>query len=86
MKITIESTAHLVDINRHQGDGPAVPARVWQGQTEGGIPIYAFVTRIAVRADQDLAQFERELVETPPMQSDLRDLFPRGIPARLVLG
>ena len=56
MKITIESTQKMVTL-----DG--VPARIWQGQTENGIPVHCYVTRIAVAADADCSQFERELEE-----------------------
>lgn len=45
MKVTVESTPKIVEIN-------GVPARVWQGQTEGGIPVIAFLTRIAAERDQ----------------------------------
>lgn len=57
MKMTIESTAELVDIN-------GVPARIWQGESDSGTPVIAFVTRIAVPEDageQAHAQFAAEL-------------------------
>lgn len=44
MKITIESTPKIVELVIH---GHAVPARVWQGETDSGIPVQCFVTRIA---------------------------------------
>lgn len=56
MKVTVESTPKIVEIN-------GVPARVWQDQTEGGIPVIAFLTRIAAERDQDLAEFEADLQE-----------------------
>ena len=59
MKITIESTTRTVDVN-------GVPARVWEGQTESGIPVAVMVTRIAVPPGHDVAQFERELIECAP--------------------
>jgi hypothetical protein len=41
MKITLESTAKIVEFN-------GLPARIWEGKTEGGIACHAFITRIAV--------------------------------------
>lgn len=57
MRITIDSTEELTRI-----DG--VECRIWRGVTERGVHCYAFIHRIAVRADQDVSQFQRELVET----------------------
>lgn len=57
MKITIESTTQIVDINN------GVQARIWEGQTESGIPVVALITRIAADKDQNLEQLYRELKE-----------------------
>jgi hypothetical protein len=54
MKITLTNTSKIVNIN-------GVPARIWEGQTDTGIPIHCFITRIAVAQDQDCAVFEQEL-------------------------
>ena len=54
MRITLESTTKIVELN-------GVPARVWEGKTESGIPLHAYVTRVAVEADQNQEEFEREL-------------------------
>ena len=55
MKITIESTTKLVELN-------GVPARLWEGQTESGIKVHAYVTRIAVDADEPRQEeFQQEL-------------------------
>ena len=84
MKITVESTDHIVNVQVQSG--AIVPARIWQGQTESGIPVHCFITRIGVNRDQDTSQFERELQEMAPMRVDLiATYFPDGIPLRLVL-
>ena len=44
MKIRIESTSKIVTL---VVGGKDVPARVWQGETDGGIPVQCFITRIA---------------------------------------
>jgi len=56
VKITIENTTKVVHV-----DG--VPARVWEGRTESGVPVIVFVTRIAAERTEDLAEFERDLAE-----------------------
>lgn len=65
MKITLESTTKLVALGI---DGATVPARVWQGETESGIPVHAFITRIAPeiekthpQIDELTAEFARDL-------------------------
>jgi hypothetical protein len=58
VKITIESTSQLGTCND-------VPARIWQGTTESGIPVIAFITRIGVPDGHDPSEFERELIEPP---------------------
>lgn len=74
MKVTLESTTKIVEIN-------GVPARIWEGHTESGIPVHAFVTRIAVHKTQDASQFEAELQEHRPLSPALDGVYP----ARLVL-
>jgi hypothetical protein len=73
MKITIESTSKIVEIN-------GVPARVWEGQTDSGIPVYCYVTRIVAPKNENLAQFERELLEQRQPS-----VAAQAIPLRLVL-
>lgn len=72
MKITIESTTKIVEV-----DG--VPARVWEGKTERGVTVAAFITRVTPM-DGDPAQFEAELLEVRPPSAEMA-LFP----ARLIL-
>ncbi|MGH9249011.1 MAG: hypothetical protein ACRD0W_05785 [Acidimicrobiales bacterium] len=74
MRLTLESTTKLIEIN-------GVPARVWEGATESGIAVFAFVTRVAVHEDADRSQFEAELeAHRPPRNPDID-----AIPNRLVL-
>lgn len=56
MKIELESTTGMTELN-------GVPARIWEGKTDNGIPVVAFITRIAVQKDEDASQFETELQE-----------------------
>lgn len=58
MRVTLESTTRVVDIIV---EGARCPGWVWEGTTDSGIPVFAVVTRIAVREDHDLSQFEAEL-------------------------
>jgi hypothetical protein len=56
MKITIESTPQIVEIN-----GGLV--RVWDGVTESGRKCYVFVHTIAVHESEDATEFDREVEE-----------------------
>lgn len=73
MKITIESTTKRVHLN-------GVPARIWEGRTESGIPVHCYVTRIAVQKDLDTTEFEKELQEHSAPSPEVQ-----GIPLRMVL-
>jgi hypothetical protein len=56
VKIRIQSTTKIVKVN-------GVPARIWEGETENGIPVHCYVTRIAVKKDADASEFEKDLQE-----------------------
>jgi hypothetical protein len=73
MKLTIEQTSKIVHL-----DG--VPARLWEGRTESGIPVHCYITRVAVRDDLDLSQFEQELSEQKAPSAEMA-----AIPLRLIL-
>lgn len=72
MKITFESTDKIVDLVTANG---TVPARIWEGVTESGIPCHAFITRIAVQKDLNSSQFDRELKETKPLSKELTGVY-----------
>lgn len=56
MKITVTNTDKIVNLN-------GVPARVWEGESEQGVPVYCFITRIAIQGNvkEHIEQFEAEL-------------------------
>jgi hypothetical protein len=74
MRITIDSTDKVVELN-------GIPARIWEGQTDSGIPVHCFITRLAVSKDADNTQFEKELQEHRPP----RELQIRAYPLRMIL-
>lgn len=78
MRITLENTKKIVEIQL--GQSGFVPARIWEGHTESGIPVHCYITRVAVARDKDHTQFEAELAEC-------RDPSPEvaAIPLRLIL-
>lgn len=78
MKITIESTTTIIELI--MPNGARVPARIWEGHTESGIPIHCYVTRVAVSASADTSEFERELQEQSAPSPDIRE-----IPLRMIL-
>jgi len=59
MIVHLHNTTKIVDIND-------VPARVWEGHTDGGVPVIAFITRLAADHGADLAEFTAELQEMSP--------------------
>lgn len=76
MRIEIESTTKIVEFN-------GVPARLWEGKTDAGIPVHCFITRIAVDKDDEAAnaEFGRELAECKPPTPAVDAAYP----ARMVL-
>ena len=63
MKITLTPTS---DVGKTEINGQLVPGRVWEGQDERGVPILAFIARVAVHVDQPdevHARFGEELQE-----------------------
>lgn len=71
MKITVSNTTKIVTVN-------GVPARIWEGTSESGVPVMALVTRIS--AHGDLMEFDRELEQTTPPSADAQ-----ALPSRLIL-
>jgi hypothetical protein len=79
MKLIIESTTKIVEL-QPQGGAGAVPARIWEGETDTGIRVHCYVTRVAVREDQPRAQFEAELRACRAPSEEVA-----AIPLRLIL-
>ena len=50
MKISIYSTTKMVDL---QTDSGIVQARLWEGETESGIPIHCFIALVAPSISKD---------------------------------
>ena len=76
MKISIESTGKIVTLTNWPTAG--MPARIWEGQTENGVPVICFITRIAVGKDakkETLRLFESELQEHRPPSAEA-EAFP----------
>jgi hypothetical protein len=74
MKITLESTDRMVEVN-------GIPARVWEGTTERGVPMFALIAhaliaRVAVHKSEDNSQFEAELTEHKPASDTALRVFP----------
>ena len=87
MKITIESTDKITSLEIRDGShGISMPARIWEGHTESGVPVHCFITRIAPTVDdkpenaEQFRQFERELKEQRKPSAEIAT-----IPLRLIL-
>jgi hypothetical protein len=73
MTMTISSTTKIVSL-----DG--MECRVWEGQTERGVPVHCFIPRVAVRNGLDSSQFEAELLEQRAPSAEVE-----AIPLRMIL-
>ena len=73
MKITLEQTSQMVDVN-------GVTCRVWEGETEKGIKISALIPRIAVATTQNTSQFEAELQEAELQEQLIANIIPASDP------
>lgn len=73
MRMTIESTDRLVEV---VAQGVPVPARVWEGKTERGVPVAVLVSRIAAHLEANQAEFEADLRETRAPSRDAIEAFP----------
>lgn len=80
MRVNLESTTRVVDVFGAPGR-MSVPGRIWEGETDSGIPVFAVITRIAVAVDSDRREFEAELVRC----ADPSPESSAAVPARLVL-
>ena len=77
MKITLSNTSKLTTLVI---DGVDVPARIWEGHTASGLPVHAYITRIAVAEGLDHSEFERELQQCEKPSTAIE-----AIPLRLIL-
>jgi hypothetical protein len=73
MRITMNSTTKVITLN-------GLPARIWEGATDSGIPCHAYITRIAVDRDGDSREFDQELQEHVPPSLEIEQ-----IPLSLIL-
>lgn len=87
MKIIIESTDKITSLEIRDGmHGISMPARIWEGHTESGIPVHCFITRIAPTVEDKpenagkFREFEAELKEQRKPSVDIA-----AIPLRLIL-
>lgn len=74
MKLTIENTTKIVELN-------GIPCRVWEGETESGIKVHCFISRVAIDKDEPRAEeFQKELQECKPPSQEVD-----GIPFGLII-
>ncbi len=58
------------------------PARVWEGHTGNGVPVFCLITRIGVREDFDSSELDSELKEQRvPCSLEVS----RAVPMRMIL-
>jgi hypothetical protein len=79
MEILIHSTDRIVTVKNKAG--AEIPGRIWEGETDSGIPVVCVVTRIAIPKDQDQTQFKAELQE----HAAPTDLAVKAFPIRMLI-
>lgn len=74
MKITIESTSKIVQLN-------GVPARIWEGTSASGVKVHCYITRVAIdKTETRTQEFEKELQEHRVPSAEVQ-----AIPLKLIL-
>ena len=73
MTMKISSTTKVVEAS-------GIKCRVWEGVTERGIKVEVLIPRVAALADQDLSQFEAELLECKAPSAEAQ-----AFPLRMIL-
>ena len=74
MKVQLQSTTKIVELN-------GIPARIWEGYSEGGVKVHAYIARVPIDKNEPNAEeFERELKECVPPSVSVE-----AIPLRLIL-
>ncbi len=81
MKITIESTDTIVELRHNMQD---IPARIWEGTTESGVPVIAFITRISPQT-LDAEANERFATELKECRKPTYEPFAHGINLRFFI-
>jgi hypothetical protein len=75
MIVTLTNTSKIVEIN-------GVPARIWEGTTESGVPVHAYITRIAHRIDETpdkVTEFNKELKQVAEPSEAVKGISLRQI-------
>ena len=71
--VTASPTSKIVHLN-------GIPARIWEGTTEGGLKVHLFITRVSCGMDADSSELVQALRETAVPSAEVQ-----AYPARLVL-
>jgi hypothetical protein len=77
MRVHIEPTSRVVELVTERG---TVPARIWEGETDGGLPVICWVTRVAAKRDDDLSELDAALAEQRPPSAAAQEF-----PLRMIL-
>lgn len=74
MQVQLRSTEKIVHLN-------GTPARIWEGITDTGVKVHAYIARIACDKDEpNVEQFEKDLKEHRPPSPEIE-----SIPLRMIL-
>lgn len=77
MEIMLKSTNRIVEIEpQSAANARPIKARIWEGETDSGIPVICVITRIAVPEGHDQTQFRADLEENEPPTAAAVKAFP----------
>lgn len=76
MTVQLTSTTKVVELN-------GVPARIWEGFTDSGVPVHAYITRIA--HDRSAPQFVVDKFTSELQECKAPSAEIATIPLRLIL-
>ena len=82
MIVTLKSTTKIVSLrSRSEGSLPGeMPARIWEGTTDSGIKVHAYITRIACAEGENQEMFQRDLLACTPPSKEIE-----AIPMRMII-
>ncbi len=78
MQVHLWPTDKIVELEAEEGG--VIPARIWEGHTEIGIEVHAYISRIATDDPRHMEALGKELQEVEPPTPKVA-----AIPGRLVL-
>lgn len=82
MRVQLESTSKLINLIPRRGE-QGVPARVWEGVTQDGVKVHAFITRVAIAKEEMESEHEKFRLDLQECREPSAEVL--EYPLRLIL-